>query len=70
MVKLIQIDRLGPRLDGMLYKCKFDEQWLLFDDVCRYSLDEIIYSSQSHRVQGKWAKQEVPCCMPNTSRNF
>jgi cytokinesis protein len=36
MVKLIQIDRLAPRLEGMLYKCKFDEQWLLLDDVCSY----------------------------------
>jgi hypothetical protein len=54
-------------LDGMLYKCKFDEQWLLLDDVCRYSLDEITYSSQS---QGKWAKQEMPCCMPSTSKSF
>lgn len=33
MVKLIQIKRLGPRIEGMLYKCKFDEQWLLLDDA-------------------------------------
>ncbi|KAI6038969.1 hypothetical protein EDC04DRAFT_3112644 [Pisolithus marmoratus] len=32
MVKLIQIKRLGPRIEGMLYKCKFEEQWLLLDD--------------------------------------
>lgn len=35
MVKLIQIKRLGPRIEGMLYKCKFDEQWLLLDDGTR-----------------------------------
>lgn len=35
MVKLIQIDRLGPRIEGMLYKCKFEEQWLLLDDGAR-----------------------------------
>jgi len=34
-VKLIQIERLGPRIDGMLYKCKFDEQWLLLDEGAR-----------------------------------
>lgn len=33
MVKLIQIERLGPRIEGMLYKCKFEEQWLLLDEV-------------------------------------
>ncbi|EGN96042.1 hypothetical protein SERLA73DRAFT_162010 [Serpula lacrymans var. lacrymans S7.3] len=35
MVKLIQIDRLGPRIEGMLYKCKFDETWSLLDDGTR-----------------------------------
>lgn len=33
MVKLIQIDRLRPRIDGMLYRISFDEQWALLDDV-------------------------------------
>jgi len=37
MVKLIQIERLGPRIEGMLYKCKFEEQWLLLDEVKAYS---------------------------------
>ncbi|KAJ3990055.1 hypothetical protein F5890DRAFT_875271 [Lentinula detonsa] len=32
MVKLIQIERLGPRIEGMLYKCTFDERWSLLDD--------------------------------------
>jgi cytokinesis protein len=35
MVKLIQIDRLGPRIEGMLYKCGFEESWSLLDDVCQ-----------------------------------
>ncbi|KAH7930908.1 actin-binding FH2 [Leucogyrophana mollusca] len=35
MVKLIQIDRLDPRIEGMLYKCKFEETWLLLDDGAR-----------------------------------
>jgi cytokinesis protein len=33
MVRLIQIDRLGPRIEGMLYKCAFDETWSLLHDV-------------------------------------
>jgi cytokinesis protein len=33
MVKLIQIDRLGPRINGMLYRISFDEQWSLLDEV-------------------------------------
>lgn len=35
MVKLIQIDRLGPRIEGMLYKISFEEQWALLDDGAR-----------------------------------
>lgn len=33
MVRLIQIDRLAPRIEGMLYKVGFDETWSLLDDV-------------------------------------
>lgn len=33
MVKLIQIERLGPRIEGMLYKSGFEESWSLLDDV-------------------------------------
>lgn len=33
MVKLIQMKRLGPRIEGMLYKCGFHETWSLLDDV-------------------------------------
>lgn len=33
MVKLIQIKRLSPRIEGMLYKCGFRETWVLLDDV-------------------------------------
>lgn len=36
MVQLIQIDRLGPRIEGMLYKCAFEESWSLLDDVSRH----------------------------------
>ena len=33
MVQLIKIDRLGPRIEGMLYKLSFDENWALLDEV-------------------------------------
>jgi cytokinesis protein len=33
MVKLIQINRLGPRIEGMLYRSGFEETWSLLDDV-------------------------------------
>lgn len=32
MVKLIQIDRLGPRIEGMLYRVSFEETWSLLDE--------------------------------------
>lgn len=32
MVKLIQIDRLGARIEGMLYRRAFEERWSLLDD--------------------------------------
>lgn len=38
MVRLIQIDRLAPRIEGMLYKVAFDETWSLLDDVCYLNL--------------------------------
>lgn len=39
MVQLIKIDRLAPRIEGMLYKCTFDETWTLLDDV-RFASDD------------------------------
>ena len=33
MVQLIKINRLGPRLEGMLYKVSFDEQITLLEEV-------------------------------------
>lgn len=38
MVKLIQIERLVPRINGMLYRISFDEQWVLLDEVRLFSL--------------------------------
>jgi cytokinesis protein len=35
MVKLIQIDRLGPRIQGMLYKSRFEEAYTALEDDAR-----------------------------------
>ncbi|THH33008.1 hypothetical protein EUX98_g1231 [Antrodiella citrinella] len=35
MVQLIKIDRLAPRIEGMLYRRKFDDTWALLDDSAR-----------------------------------
>ena len=35
MVKLIQIDRLAPRIEAMLYKRTFDETWTLLSDSAK-----------------------------------
>lgn len=40
MVRLIQIDRLKQRIEGMLYKVAFAEAWSLLNDV-RF-LDDMI----------------------------
>ena len=33
MVQLIEIDRLGPRVEGMLYETAFEETWTMLDEV-------------------------------------
>ena len=33
MVQLIEIDRLGPRVEGMLYKTAFEESCTMLDEV-------------------------------------
>lgn len=34
MVRLIEINRLGPRIESMLYKLHFEESWSLCHTVC------------------------------------
>lgn len=34
MVQLIKIERLGPRVDGMIYRARFEENFSLQDEVC------------------------------------
>lgn len=35
MVQLIKIDRMSPRLQGMLYRCRFDEQITILEENAR-----------------------------------
>lgn len=69
MVKLIQIERLGPRIQGMLYKCKFEEQWLLLDEVKVYStIPRHIAEYDARRVLEKLARLVKRCYMLNSSK--
>lgn len=72
MVQLIKINRLGPRIEGMLYKVNFDETWALLDDVSLniYNLftgqpGSDIYS----RVPKNSHKLVAIYLMPSTSKN-
>ncbi|KAK7017567.1 putative RhoA GTPase effector DIA/Diaphanous [Favolaschia claudopus] len=49
MVKLIQIERLGPRIEGMLYKCEFEETYTLLDEgaLHRESARKLAEASQA-----------------------
>jgi len=58
MVQLIEIDRLGPRVEGMLYRTAFEESWTMLDEVripksSRSSQPDIKIS----RVLGDFQKQ-------------
>lgn len=70
MVKLIQIDRLNSRIDGMLYKITFQEQWSLLDDV-RGLFMTFDTSTQglSNRVRESFRMLESHYWVPRTSRS-
>ena len=69
MVKLIQIKRLGPRIEGMLYKRKFDEQWLLLDDASILRLPAS-FLTIDYRVHGRLQKLVMHYCVLSISRKF
>jgi cytokinesis protein len=53
MVKLIEIDRLAPRVNGMLFRTRFDESWKLLNDVRRRILkssSSLIISQSTHKL--------------------
>jgi len=50
MVQLIEIDRLGPRVEGMLYKAAFEESWTMLDEV------RILLSTQSCLLDTKMSR--------------
>lgn len=71
MVQLIEIDRLGPRVEGMLYKTAFEESWTMLDEV---RVSKITQSSHAHaetlRVPGGFQKPARPSRMRSISKNF
>ncbi len=42
MVQLIKIDRLGPRIEGMAYRAKFDEACGILESVRVYALCTVV----------------------------
>lgn len=64
MVKLIQIDRLGPRIEGMLYKCAFEERWTLLDEVSILEISCGSHIYNSYREHANFRKQGDPSWMP------
>jgi hypothetical protein len=69
MVKLIQIDRLGPRIEGMLYKRAFEETWSLLDEVssAQYFISVVVHSR--HRVPENCLMLVNLLCKPSRSRS-
>jgi hypothetical protein len=72
MVKLIQIDRLGPRVHGMLFKTRFQESWKLLEDV-RFSTLVVFHvivltTIVASRAPGNSAKAHMLCCIQSTSK--
>ena len=69
MVQLIKIDRLGPRIEGMLYRKKFDETWSLLDDVSNLNCLSLRIFNVSCRARGNCQKLAMLSYMPNISRS-
>lgn len=69
MVQLIKIERLGPRIEGMLYRRKFDETWTLLDDVSTLHLVVCNISEPSCRALGSCQKPGTRCSMRLISKS-
>ena len=69
MVQLIKIDRLGPRIEGMLYRKKFDETWSLLDDVSGRVFRPWVDTDDMFRVLVNYRKLATLCYTPNISKS-
>ena len=69
MVQLIKIERLGPRIEGMLYRRKFDETWTLLDDVRDEMLFYAVLHSRRRRAQESYQRRAMLYSMQNGSRS-
>lgn len=70
MVQLIKIERLGPRIEGMLYRRMFDEVWSLLDDVSRGIWSEASSADTLCRVPESCPKRVRHCYTPSTSKSY
>lgn len=73
MVELIKIERLGPRIEGMLYRITFDETIEVLTDVSLQFIKNVLCANQSHilnRASRSFSKLAKPCKMQPNSRNF
>jgi hypothetical protein len=73
MVKLIEIDRLAPRVDGMLYKTRFDESWSLLNEVSRFILcyrERAYMSCSVNRAHISSTTHHTRFYTPNTSKSY
>jgi hypothetical protein len=68
MVKLIQIERLPARVDGMLFRTTFDENWKLLDQASAADGGAQIALTRS-RAHTASTTPPSRFCMQNTSRS-
>jgi hypothetical protein len=71
MVQLIQINRLGPRIEGMLYKVSFEETWSLLDEVrLHFTLYFSSSSWRAFREPRNFQQLVVRSWMPNILKSY
>lgn len=71
MVQLIEIDRLGPRVEGMLYKTAFEESWTMLDEVrVTQSTRTSWFDPEMYRALGGFRKPGRHSQMRSISENF
>lgn len=70
MVQLIQIDRLAPRVEGMLYKVAFSERWGLLDDVGGHLFFPLLpFVYNDYRAPRNFWTRDIPYYMLSTLKS-
>ena len=60
MAQLIEIDRLGPRVESMLYKTAFEESWTMLDEVCVPESTNSLILTRRTRVPDGFQRPDRP----------